>query len=48
MPLHDFFRGLKRLAVVVAILIISWAVCILAIIGADHIIYDHMLFGLLK
>ena len=48
MPLHDFIRGLKRLAVVVAILILSWAICILAIIGFDHIIYDHMLFGLLK
>ena len=48
MSLHDFIRGLKRLAVVVAILILSWAICILAIIGLDHIIYDHMLFGLLK
>ena len=48
MSLHDFIRGLARVAVVVAVLFASWAICILAIIGADHIIYDHMLFGLLK
>ena len=48
MPLHDFIRGLKRLAIVASCLLLAWAICILAIIGLDHIIYDHMLFGLLK
>ena len=48
MSLHDFFRGLKRLAIVASCLLLAWAICILAIIGMDHIIYDHMLFGLLK
>ena len=48
MPLHDFIRGLKRLAIVAGCLLLAWAICILAIIGADHIVYDHLLFGLLK
>ena len=33
---------------VASCLLLAWAICILAIIGFDHIIYDHMLFGLLK
>jgi hypothetical protein len=48
MSLHDFFRGLKRLAIVTSCLLLGWLLCIFAIIGLDHIIYDHMLFGLLK
>jgi hypothetical protein len=48
MSLHDFFRGLKRLAVVTGCLLLAWAICILAVVGAEHIIYDHLLFGLLK
>ena len=48
MSLHDFFTRLKRLAIVASCLLLAWAICILAIIGFDHIIYDHYLFGLLK
>jgi hypothetical protein len=48
MSLHNFLHGLKRFAVVTTILLLSWVFVFLAIVGAEHIIYDHMLFGLLK
>ena len=48
MPLHEFFTGLKRLTVIISILLLFWTFCFLAIVGAEHIAYDHMLFGVLK
>jgi hypothetical protein len=48
MTLHEFLHGLKRLTVVISCLLFFWAVCFLAIVGAEHIVYDHMLFGLMK
>ena len=48
MTIKQLFTGLKRLVVVTTILLLSWVFVFLAIIGADHIVYDHLLFGLLK
>jgi len=39
---------LSRLAVVVGLNLVLWVVIFLAVVGAEHIVYDHMLFGLLK
>lgn len=48
MSLHDFLHGLKRFAVVATILLLSWGFVFLAVVGAEHIIYDHLLFGWIK
>jgi hypothetical protein len=48
MLLHNFLRGIYRFTVVVSILLLSWVFVFLAIVGAEHIVYDHQLFGLLK
>lgn len=48
MSLRKFLHGLKRLFVVTTILLLSWVFVFLAVVGAEHIVYDHMLFGLLK
>jgi hypothetical protein len=48
MTIKQLFTGLKRLVVVATILLLSWVFVFLAIVGAEHIIYDHMLFGWIK
>jgi hypothetical protein len=48
MTIKQLFTGLKRLVVVTTILLLSWGFVFLAVVGAEHIIYDHLLFGWIK
>lgn len=36
------------MATIIGLTLVSWAFIILAVIGADHLIVDHKLFGMLK
>jgi hypothetical protein len=42
------WSALSRLATIIGLTLVLWVWAFLAIVGAEHIVYDHMLFGLLK
>jgi len=42
------WSALSWLLTVIGLTLVSWAFIILAVIGADHLIVDHKLFGVLK
>jgi hypothetical protein len=42
------WSALSWLLTVIGLTLLSWAFIILAVIGADHLIVDHKLFGMLK